>query len=349
VQNVTAEASWFPDPAGRHQLRYHDGTTFTSYVCDNGVVGVDGDAGAPVEPLSSYPPPTPFGAAPPPLNYRSPAPAVGPYWTGGPYAPAGPRHHGGLIALICVAVLEGIVILALAVALVHTNARTSAPARPIGSTVPSSGSFSQAMGSVVYSSKFADSEQWPSGQLNDNTTASLSGGRYAITAWTDVHHPLVTPYAVAHRGISVDASTAAFSGTNVSMGTGCQSAAGIDPALVYQLSVYPDGQWYIEEARLGGAVDVLDAGSTAALGTTASVQLTCVMTDRTSDTEVTQLVAYVDGTKVGAIGRATRGRAISGYLPILLVGSLGPTVHVTFTGIVVRDIDPSSVTSVQTL
>jgi Protein of unknown function (DUF2510) len=47
-------AGWRRDPTGRHQLRYHDGSTFTTYVYDNGIVGVDSDEAArnptPVEP-----------------------------------------------------------------------------------------------------------------------------------------------------------------------------------------------------------------------------------------------------------------------------------------------------------
>lgn len=383
MEDVTAEAGWLPDPAARHQYRYHDGATFTSYIADNGVVGVDNDevradqvpvaatpslpldfpppdqpavapgpaAVAPSAPLGSYPPPSALGSYPPPSGYAPPPQPSGAYWPPSLAMPmpAPARRHGGMIALISVAIFEGIVIIALAVALVSANTTASSSAQPIGSTVPSTGSFSQAMGSVVYSSKFAGSEQWPTGQLNDNTSASLSNGRYAIEAWTDIHHPLVTPYGVSHRGISVDAATTDFSGSNVSMGVGCQSASGIDPALVYQLSVYPDGEWYIEEARLGGGIDVLDAGTTEALGNTATEQLTCVMTEASSDAEVTQLVAYVGGTKVAAIGHEIRNDAISGFIPILLVGSFGPTVHVSFNGLIVRNINPNSVTSEQTL
>ena len=36
-----AAAGWFPDPAGRHQLRYWDGTSWTEHVRDQQVAGVD--------------------------------------------------------------------------------------------------------------------------------------------------------------------------------------------------------------------------------------------------------------------------------------------------------------------
>ncbi len=43
--DVAAPASpppgWFPDPAGRHQVRYFDGREWTEYVADDGVTGVD--------------------------------------------------------------------------------------------------------------------------------------------------------------------------------------------------------------------------------------------------------------------------------------------------------------------
>ena len=40
-------AGWHPDPSGRHQLRYWDGTTWTDSVSDNGVAASDPpDAGA---------------------------------------------------------------------------------------------------------------------------------------------------------------------------------------------------------------------------------------------------------------------------------------------------------------
>jgi 5-methylcytosine-specific restriction endonuclease McrA len=34
-------ANWLPDPRGRHQLRYWDGSARTSYVSDNGATGLD--------------------------------------------------------------------------------------------------------------------------------------------------------------------------------------------------------------------------------------------------------------------------------------------------------------------
>src|ERR1700722_12182711 len=107
-------AGWRPDPAGRHQLRYHDGRAFTGYVCDSGIVGVDGD-----EQL---------------VGTRSPY--AGHVWPVTAGSAPGPRRRVGLLIVIGVAVLEGIAIAALSLALVAAKTTTS---QPIGSTVSSSG------------------------------------------------------------------------------------------------------------------------------------------------------------------------------------------------------------------
>jgi hypothetical protein len=35
------DAAWHPDPGGRHELRYWDGSAWTDHVSDNGVTGID--------------------------------------------------------------------------------------------------------------------------------------------------------------------------------------------------------------------------------------------------------------------------------------------------------------------
>jgi len=329
-------AGWQPDPAGRHHLRYHDGTTFTGYVCDNGVVVVDGDVATGNTDQRQAP------------SDGSPLlPPVGTFWPGATAPPPVKRRRIGLLIAIGVAALEGIAIVALSVALLAANSTTSR--QPIGSAVSPTGSFSRSMGVVVYSSNFGRDEQWPTGSLNANTTASLSNGEYVVYGWRTIHHALLTPYSVSHPGISVEAETSDFSSGNVSMGVGCQSGSGVQPPLVHQLVVYPNGQWYIEEARIPGGVTTIASGNTSALGTTATLQLTCVITETTSNDEITQLVAYVNGTRVGAIGERIGRPFVDGYVPILLVGSYGPKVHAAFNGISVRSIDPQSVTAPRTL
>jgi hypothetical protein len=34
-------AGWFPDPSGRHQQRYWDGTAWSAHVSDGGTTGTD--------------------------------------------------------------------------------------------------------------------------------------------------------------------------------------------------------------------------------------------------------------------------------------------------------------------
>src|SRR5436190_12075122 len=50
-RSMTQEAGWYPDPSGRHEHRYWDGTRWTEHVASHGRPGVDPD-------LSSAPPPT---------------------------------------------------------------------------------------------------------------------------------------------------------------------------------------------------------------------------------------------------------------------------------------------------
>src|SRR3954451_5747052 len=46
----TAPANWYPDPIGRHELRYYDGTTWTEHVSDHGRQSVDPPTGASIVP-----------------------------------------------------------------------------------------------------------------------------------------------------------------------------------------------------------------------------------------------------------------------------------------------------------
>ncbi len=352
----TDASGWVQDPTGRHELRYHDGLAFTRYVSDSGAVSVDTSSEG--MPTSDDPAPVPAIAAPGSLQPRAvtPAPTVPTYtdgyvWPATPYAPAAAqwgftssvaapakraRHRNGLSLAVGVAALEAIAIVVLSVALVANH---STAASPIGSTVPPSGSFTEQMGQVVYSSTFGASQGWTVGSVNANTTITLTNGQYRVTGWTAIHHALTTPYGVPQRGMSVAANATGYPAGNVSMGVGCQSAYGISSAVVYQLVAYPDGQWYIEEARIPGNVKPLLSGETGPLGAATALQLTCVDTDATSGSETTQLVAYVNGDEVGAIGDRVDQQG-GGYVPILVLGTFGPQVSTTFTSFTVRKIDP---------
>jgi hypothetical protein len=50
-------AGWYPDPYGRHEQRYWDGTTWTEHVSDQGVTSTDAPAAPSVPPLTPWSPP----------------------------------------------------------------------------------------------------------------------------------------------------------------------------------------------------------------------------------------------------------------------------------------------------
>ena len=357
---------WTEDPTGAHHLRYHDGVAYTQFIFANGVVGVDAlpvgptpTAPAPIvgevlppvlvqpdvsvavrRPSSSPFPPSAPGWVPPPSSNGPP-----PWEVGVPVAPepAAKRRRVGLWIAVGAAAVEALAIVVLSVALVGPHAphaKHPSAAKPIGTIVAPSGSFGEYAGLVVYSSNFAASDAWDTGSLNANTTATVFNGQYIVNGWTSIHHALFTPYATPQRGISVEASATSYPVGNVSMGTGCQSASGVSPALVYQMVVYPDGQWYIEEARIPGSVQTLLAGRTAALGSAASMQLTCVITTTNADAQTTQLVGYVNGAQVGAVGDQINRVDVGGYVPILVLGSFGPKVSAAFNHVTVRSVSP---------
>jgi hypothetical protein len=105
---------WHPDPTGRHEYRYWDGTRWTDDVSDNGVTSVDPvdggatDATAPLDPTQQYGTPSGgYGAQP---GYGQPP-------TSGPHPPGQPVRSGpstGLIvglAAVAVLLIAGIVFL----------------------------------------------------------------------------------------------------------------------------------------------------------------------------------------------------------------------------------------------
>ena len=78
------EAGWLPDPTGRFEYRYWDGSEWSTYVSRHGSQGSDPVTVPPPPPVASTaaPPPPPVaswspppGVAPPPPPWPSPAPA----------------------------------------------------------------------------------------------------------------------------------------------------------------------------------------------------------------------------------------------------------------------------------
>jgi hypothetical protein len=63
MSNFNPGASWAPDPTGRHQQRYWDGSSWTDHVSDDGVAGTD-PVGAPPAPGAFPGQPPAFGQPP---------------------------------------------------------------------------------------------------------------------------------------------------------------------------------------------------------------------------------------------------------------------------------------------
>jgi Protein of unknown function (DUF2510) len=94
-------AGWHPDPTGRHQHRYWDGVHWTDHVADNGVESVDQFSGGSPQGMPSG-------------GY---AQGGGPYASGAPPMPTGPRPRSGpspallaLLGLLLVGVIVGVVV-----------------------------------------------------------------------------------------------------------------------------------------------------------------------------------------------------------------------------------------------
>lgn len=135
---------WNPDPTGRHEYRYWDGSSWTDDVSDQGVTAVDplgggaagGEQTAPFEPTrqwgegsggagpgpgAGYGGPGGYGEGPPPgygPGGGAPPPGGGPPYGAGPYPPGRPSRSGppkglliGLVALVAAVVVVGLVVL----------------------------------------------------------------------------------------------------------------------------------------------------------------------------------------------------------------------------------------------
>lgn len=92
-----SDAGWKPDPSGRHQHRYFDGTSWTDQVSDNGTLGTDpmDAAAAPEPPASTGPAAFAAPSAPPPGSTGA---------TGGGKKDPTPFIIGGVLLVILVGV-----------------------------------------------------------------------------------------------------------------------------------------------------------------------------------------------------------------------------------------------------
>lgn len=121
---------WNPDPTGRHEYRYWDGSSWTDDVSDNGVTSVDpvSPAGGPgadltvpvdqtrqVDPTQQYAPQPGQPRQPPPGGFGAPPPGYDPAYSSGQLPPAQPVRSGpstGLIvglAAVAAALIAGLV------------------------------------------------------------------------------------------------------------------------------------------------------------------------------------------------------------------------------------------------
>jgi len=238
-----------------------------------------------------------------------------------------------LVVVVAVVVVLGIVGAA------TTHHRT---ARPTGSTVASAGHYAPTAGAVVFTSQFGAGQGWQTGTIAGNAIVALSPAGYHVTAWAKIHHLFLTPYTTTHSGISVAVGATTYPTTGVSVGAGCQSD-GLTPPLVYQMVVYPAGNWYLEEGRVPGSIKTLRTGTTTALGSSATIEITCVVTSSSSSGQTTQIVGFVNGQQVVAAGNRIGQPFVSGYIPVLMVGTYGTQKSTaTFTGITVRKVSPAS-------
>jgi hypothetical protein len=274
------------------------------------------------------PSPAPYGAAPgwlpPPLASGS--------------AGQGPSRRAATV-LGVVAAVEAVVIFALAAALVGN--KSSARPTPLGTTIPPSGSFSPDQGQVVFSSSFGPNDGWPTGAITADTNATLSNGQYVVDGTGSIHHIVDAPYRVAQADLSLTADVASYPDQDGSFGLGCKSAYGLQSALVYQVVVDGNGDWYLEEGRLGGAVDTLISGTDDNLNGTARLALVCAMTSAYPNVE-TQLAVYLDGTQVGAVGDQIGKVDIGGFVPVLVTGTYGTEESVTYSSLSERTVGLSS-------
>jgi hypothetical protein len=93
---------WNPDPSGRHEYRYWDGSNWTDDVSDNGVTSIDpvaaaGGPGYPTDqaPTAPFEPTQAYGQGPAAPGYEQPGAPGGAYPPGGGGYPPGPGGPGG--------------------------------------------------------------------------------------------------------------------------------------------------------------------------------------------------------------------------------------------------------------
>ncbi len=132
----------------------------------------------------------------------------------------------------------------------------------------------------------------------------------------------------------------------VGLGAGCRSPVG-EARYIYQFIVWPDGEWFIEEAAPGATPDSvspvqeLQSGVSEPLSDTVSVELQCINTIADPNSTSTLLIGYIGGTSVGSILHDQPGLPNNGWVPLLIETSFGTPISVTYATFTVRTIPTS--------
>jgi uncharacterized protein DUF4190 len=193
----------------------------------------------------------------------------------------------------------------------------------------------QSSGAAVYHSAFSPSDGWATGAVEANVKANLVTNGYLVTGSGRLHHLLVTPYLNRSAGLSVTTTATSFPLTNISFGAGCQTNP-IGGLYVYQFIVYPNGDWYLEEAKPDHTVSALQEGTVSPLSTAATVGLSCSSGSSVAGSTQTLLVGYLNGQAEVQLAVTQNALPPGGWMPVLLMDSYGPSVSVTFTSLSVR-------------
>jgi hypothetical protein len=195
----------------------------------------------------------------------------------------------------------------------------------------------EAAGTLVYSSEFAPADGWDTGAVAAQARASLVPGGYLVVGGGNSRHLLLSPYRTRLPAVTVSTEVRTFPTANVSFGVGCR-AQPTPHSYGYLFVIYPDRDWFLEEDPPVGPVRILTRGTAEVPPPGIEfVALSCVQ-PAAGSTAGTRLTGFVNGPRVVEITAPKRPLNSVGWTPLLVVGSFGPSVSVTFRSFSVRDL-----------
>jgi hypothetical protein len=176
-------------------------------------------------------------------------------------------------------------------------------------------------GRVEYDADFAAVDGWPTGNVDPDLTAALSGGGYEVTASRSTRNVIVAPHwtnalslsvaAVASQ--TVDSQSAGFSVAG--FGVVCTRSTG-PTQLTYEFIVRADGSWDVDRIdwppESTDVVHRISSGSGALESVTREATIVGVCT--TFDSTTTQLDFYVDGRLLSSSTDSDPGSSFGGWL-----------------------------------